>query len=92
MEMEKTVMKTAPTYYTYEMRRIAKENIEKFDWARSARDGAVEQADRYLDVVESYYDLIVYEGIPRSRQALPPSRSGRSSCARTEPTQRIVSG
>ena len=60
--------KTEPTYYTYEMRNNAKENIVKYDWAQDARDTAVKSARYYLRSWKTYYDSIMKEGVPRSRQ------------------------
>ena len=60
--------KTEPTYRTYEMRRIARENIEQYSWASSIRNTAVNNADIRMSKVQTYYDLITREGFPRSRQ------------------------
>ena len=60
--------KTAPTYYTYEMRNIAQENIKAYSWARTSRNNAVAAADSYIPYLEQYYNLIPHEGIPRARQ------------------------
>ena len=60
--------KTAPTYYTYEMRSTAQENIKAYSWARTTRNNAVTAADSYLPYLEKYYNLIPHEGIPRARQ------------------------
>lgn len=60
--------KSEPSYYTYEKRKIAKENIQKYSWAKSARNTAVEAADAYVTNYAVLYDRIPREGIPRARQ------------------------
>ena len=58
--------KTEPTIFTYKMREQALVNAEKYDWARSLQKSAINTAQKYLDYLEKYYDLIPAEGIPRS--------------------------
>ncbi|MBE6912340.1 MAG: hypothetical protein E7473_07430 [Ruminococcaceae bacterium] len=65
-EVVSSSQKTAPTIYTYEMREQAVKNASKYDWAKSLKNSAVNTAQKYLDNLEKYYDLIPAEGIPRS--------------------------
>lgn len=65
-EVVSSSQKTAPTIYTYEMREQAVKNASKYDWAKSLKNSAVNTAQKYLDHLEKYYDLIPAEGIPRS--------------------------
>ncbi len=59
--------KKAPTWYTYEKRENAKENISKYSWAKSTQKTAVSTADKYLANYEKWYELTDGEGVPRSR-------------------------
>ena len=60
--------KSEPTLYTNEMRRIAYENIKKYDWAKNTQKNAIKAADNVLPNVEAYYAQITGEGLPRGRQ------------------------
>ena len=73
-------MKTEPTYYTNEMRRIARENIEKYDWARKIRDEAVARAEKSLQMAEIYCNFIIREGIPRNRHVGYNNNSNYGTC------------
>ncbi|MBE6912273.1 MAG: hypothetical protein E7473_07095 [Ruminococcaceae bacterium] len=59
--------KQAPTYYTYEMRENVKKNTEKYSWVRSEVNAKKADADIALEDLDAYYDMIIGEGIPRSR-------------------------
>ncbi len=65
-EVVSSSQKTEPTIYTYEMREQAIKNASKYDWAKSLKTTAENTAQKYLDNLEKYYDLIPAEGIPRS--------------------------
>ncbi|MBE6965331.1 MAG: hypothetical protein E7441_04770 [Ruminococcaceae bacterium] len=62
--------KQEPTYYTYERRESAKENISKYKWARAERDEAVKKAAKYIndDAYLKLYERAPREGLPRARQ------------------------
>ena len=60
--------KSEPTYYTYEKRETALENVSKYSWAKNAKNSAVNSADVVVENFEKWYDLIPGEGIPRGRQ------------------------
>ena len=60
--------KSEPTYYTYEMRNNAMENILEYEWCREKRDSTVASAKKLLRSLDIYYEWIPYEGVPRSRQ------------------------
>ncbi len=57
--------KTKRTIYTEEEIANARENIEKYSWARNMRDTAVKDAERYLDT-EYMWNLITTQELPRS--------------------------
>ncbi|MBQ2742490.1 MAG: Ig-like domain-containing protein, partial [Oscillospiraceae bacterium] len=59
--------KSEPTWYTYEKRENAKDNINKYSWARSTQKTAVSTAEKYLANYEMWYELTDGEGVPRSR-------------------------
>ncbi len=61
-----STMKTEPSYYTYERRANAKENIQKYNWAKSSYKSAIAAADKWTDNYEVIYKNIPAEGIPRS--------------------------
>ena len=58
--------KTEPSYYTYERRANAKENIQKYSWAKSSAKSTIAAADRWVENYEAVYDVVFGEGIPRS--------------------------
>ncbi len=60
--------KSEPTYYTYEKRETALENISKYKWAQSTKNSAVTSAEPVYENFEKWYNLIPGEGIPRGRQ------------------------
>ena len=60
--------KTAPTYYTYEKREIAAENIVKYSWAKSQADSTIDEADKIVQSYDHLYSIITGEGVPRARQ------------------------
>ena len=58
--------KAYSTYYSAEKVSAARENIKKYDWAKSEAVAVIETADKYVDQVDYLYNLIHSEGIPRS--------------------------
>lgn len=58
--------KTKQTYYTPEEIAAARENIEKYDWAKAIKDGAVEAADKYVEKGELLWNMITPQSIPRA--------------------------
>ncbi len=56
--------KTEPTYYTYDMREVVRENIKKYSWAKQAADAEYDKAEKYLDQVETIYYSMPGQGIP----------------------------
>ncbi|MBR2180431.1 MAG: Ig-like domain-containing protein, partial [Oscillospiraceae bacterium] len=54
------------TYYTTEKKENAKRNAERYAWAKSEVKTAVSKADKYLGNWETYYSLMVPNGIPSS--------------------------
>ncbi len=67
IEIFEGMSKLAPTYYTYEMRENARENAKKYSWAKSEVTAQKNAADKALQDLDVYYDMIIGEGIPRSR-------------------------
>ncbi|WP_242695639.1 heparinase II/III domain-containing protein [Halomontanus rarus] len=61
--------KTRPTIWTEEMRENARQNVDRYDWAESQRDNAIEQADGFLERygpdLESLWSLITSQKLPR---------------------------
>lgn len=57
--------KTKSTYYTAEKVAAARENIGKYDWARSIKDSAVESADKYVNQAELLWNMVTPQSIPR---------------------------
>ncbi|MBQ8003694.1 MAG: hypothetical protein IJ299_01175, partial [Oscillospiraceae bacterium] len=66
-ELELTVRngKANSTYYTESRVANARENIEKYDWARKEKDAAVANADKYLQYVDHIYNNIPAHTIER---------------------------
>ncbi len=60
--------KVSRTYYTDEMVAAAQENVKKYAWAKTLRDTAVKNAEKYLGRMDFLYHMIPGEGIPRSSQ------------------------
>ncbi|MBQ9986259.1 MAG: S-layer homology domain-containing protein [Oscillospiraceae bacterium] len=58
--------KTKPTIYTSEMRANALRNASKYDWANSLAQTASSAADKWLENIDTLYDSIPVEGVPRS--------------------------
>ncbi len=66
LEVVSSSGKTEPTVFTYEMRENARDNISKYSWAKSMQKTAVSNAENDITNLDKIYDLIMYEGIPRS--------------------------
>ncbi len=60
--------KREPTYYTYDRRENAKENISKYDWAKDEAESVIDSADRVVENLDMLYNGIIGEGVPRGRQ------------------------
>ncbi len=58
--------KKGSTYYTDEKKANAKRNAERYAWAKSEVKATVSEADKYLNNWETYYSLMVPNGIPSS--------------------------
>ena len=58
--------KAGRSFYTDEKVEAARENIEKYSWAKSKRDSAVRAAEKYLGLEEMLWNLVPGQGIPRS--------------------------
>ena len=59
--------KTERTYYTEEKVAAARENIQKYSWAKSKKDTAVATAERYLSLsMEDIWKIVPADTIPRS--------------------------
>ena len=56
--------KSEPTYYTYEMRDVVRENIEKYEWAKALEKSEKAYADKYLEQYEYMYYSMPGQGIP----------------------------
>lgn len=62
-----TTGKTGRTLYTDAMVAAARENIEKYSWAKTERDSAVAAADKYIALGAEYiWNNIPGQGLPRA--------------------------
>jgi hypothetical protein len=69
--------KKALTIWTEEERANARENIEKYSWAAEASKGYIDEAERYVKIIDTLYEMVVAEGLPRYYfvgEALDPER------------------
>ncbi len=57
--------KTGRTYYTDERVSAARENVQTYSWAKSIKDAAIKEADKYVGQEDKLWNLIPGEGIPR---------------------------
>jgi flavorubredoxin len=60
--------KNEPTYYTYDRRETAKENISKYLWAKDESKSVIHTADGIVENIDILYNSITGEGVPRGRQ------------------------
>ncbi|MBQ7120163.1 MAG: S-layer homology domain-containing protein, partial [Oscillospiraceae bacterium] len=72
--------KTEPTLFTYERRQNAVENAEKYDWAKAEADKYAKAADRIVENLDTFYDNIPGEGVPRGRQVGAPNDPDYNRC------------
>lgn len=62
-----TSSKTRSTIYTTEKLAAARENVTKYNWAESAKNSAVAEADKYIDLGYDYlWGLVTSQALPRS--------------------------
>lgn len=57
--------KTKSTIWTQEKRDAVQENMKKYAWAESEVNSAIKAADVYVDQVDTLWNLVVPEGLPR---------------------------
>ena len=60
--------KREPTYYTYEKRENALDNVKKYAWAKTMQKSAIAKGDTSVANFEKWYDLIPGPGVPASMQ------------------------
>ncbi|MBQ9986342.1 MAG: hypothetical protein IJP38_08560, partial [Oscillospiraceae bacterium] len=59
--------KTKATYMTAEKAAAARNNVNKYDWAKSAADSSyIKLADVFVDRVDELYNMITSNEVPRS--------------------------
>ena len=58
--------KVASSFFTAEKIAAARENAEKYKWAKTLKDTAIATADKYMQYVDLIYDTITSDGLPRS--------------------------
>ncbi|MBE6911236.1 MAG: hypothetical protein E7473_01815, partial [Ruminococcaceae bacterium] len=58
-------MTVDPAVFTLRERENAKINAGRYDWARAEVNAAKAKADKYVDILDTIYDRIVPEGLPR---------------------------
>ena len=68
--------------YTEKMIENARYNVTHFPWGKDLLKATLKAADKYIDVVETLYNLIPGEGIPRSYKncTLPSPDSIKCHC------------
>lgn len=52
--------------YTDKMIENARYNVKHFAWGKKLLQKTLEQADKYADIIEMFYDFVPNEGLPRS--------------------------
>jgi hypothetical protein len=77
--------KTRATYYTEEKVAAARENVKKYDWAKSLEAAAVKEADKYLAVGgelndEFLWNLVTPQSIPRTMFHIQRTKAGELGC------------
>ncbi len=80
VSLEKGATKTGRSIYTEEMIANARENAEKYDWARAEVKAAVKKADEILEDFDVYYSLIIGEGIPKTGQTFGKNNTDMDVC------------
>lgn len=60
--------KVRQSYYTEEKRANIAENIEKYPWARAAKDSVVKNADKFAGQTEELWNMVTTQELPRSAQ------------------------
>ncbi len=68
IEIRDRTQKDGPTYYTYERREAARENMKTYDWASAGLKQTINTANKYLETYEYIYDHMTGEGLPRSQR------------------------
>ncbi len=58
--------KVASSFFTPEKISAARENVQKYSWAKDLKDAAIKTADKYLQHVDLIYDSITSDGLPRA--------------------------
>ncbi|MBE6911187.1 MAG: hypothetical protein E7473_01570 [Ruminococcaceae bacterium] len=58
--------KSESTYFTAEEAEIARENYKTYDWVKSEYASYITNAESYLDALDTLYDLIPSQGLPRA--------------------------
>ncbi|MBQ2742642.1 MAG: S-layer homology domain-containing protein, partial [Oscillospiraceae bacterium] len=59
--------KTRRTYYTDTKVKNARNNIERYDWARQTMKSVVEQADIYVNMREELWNFVTTQELPRAQ-------------------------
>ncbi|MBQ6697938.1 MAG: S-layer homology domain-containing protein [Oscillospiraceae bacterium] len=85
--------KTSRTYYTDEKVQAARENAQKYDWAKAEVKAAVKEAEKYLELtMEDAWNLIPGEGIPRSWYVGVKGDPDRMSCRYCNADLKLANG
>lgn len=58
--------KTAPTYMTMEKREAARQNVEKYDWAKKIAQNAITAANTYVGKEDWLWSLVTSQDLPRA--------------------------
>ena len=73
--------KTRSTYYTDEKVAAARENVQKYDWAKALKDAAVVEADQYLAINDEFiWNMVTPQSIPRTMFHIQRTKAGTLGC------------
>ena len=66
LEVTVSAGKTRSSYYTAEKAANARENAERYDWARSIKNAAASKADRFVGMDDELWSMVTTQELPRS--------------------------
>ena len=72
--------KSAASYYTEEKQQNARENAQKYAWAREARTAAINAANKYVGLEDKLWDLVTTQELPRSYYVGYREAPGYTNC------------
>lgn len=73
--------KTRATYYTEAKVTAARANVDKYQWAKSLKDNAVVEADKYLALGDDYlWSIVTPQSIPRVSDYMQRTKIAEHGC------------